>query len=71
MEIWGKRRQAEGIYTFLSNFKYLTFSLKNEKFPIHPKTVKNKLLVDADIKRLGEEEVKNLVDVFHGWSKHT
>ena len=25
-------------YTFGSNFKYLIFSLANEKFPIHPKT---------------------------------
>ena len=32
---------------------------------------KNLLLMDTDIKRPGEEEVTNLEDVFHGWSKHT
>ena len=32
-------------------------------------SAKNQLIMDADIKRAGEEEVKNLVDVFHGWSK--
>ena len=25
--------------------------------------------MDADIKRPGEEEAKNLVDIFHGWPK--
>ena len=32
---------------------------------------KNLLLMDTDIERPGEEEITNLVDVFHGWSKHT
>ena len=30
---------------------------------------KNLLLMGIDIKRPEEEEVTNLVDVFHGWSK--
>ena len=30
---------------------------------------KNLLLMDTDIKRPGEEEVTNLVDVFHGWNE--
>ena len=30
-------------------------------------SAKNLLLMDIDIKRPGEEEVTNLVDVFHGW----
>ena len=44
MEIWGKRRQAEADLhiAFGSNFKYFILSLTNEKFPIHPKTVKVK-----------------------------
>ena len=29
------------------------------------------LLMDTDIKRPGEEEVTNLVHVFHEWSKYT
>ena len=36
------RLKQKRTYTFVSNFKYLIFSLKNEKFPIHPKTVKVK-----------------------------
>ena len=30
-----------------------------------------RFLIDTDIKRPGEEEVTNLVDVFHRWSKYT
>ena len=42
METWVKRHQEKRTYTFGSNFKYLILSLTNEKFPIHPKTVKVK-----------------------------
>ena len=42
MEIWGNDVKQNRTYTFGSNFKYLIFSLTNEKFHIHPKTVKVK-----------------------------
>ena len=44
-DIWrygGNDIKQKRTYTFGSNFKYLTFSLTNEKFSIHPKTVKVK-----------------------------
>ena len=42
MEIWGNDVKQMRTYAFGSNFKYLIFSITNEKFPIHPKTVKVK-----------------------------
>ena len=42
-DIWGYGEndvKQKRTYTFGSNFKYLIFSLANEKFPIHPKTGK-------------------------------
>ena len=45
MDIWrygGNDVKQKRTYAFGSNFKYLIFSLTNEKFPIHPKTVKVK-----------------------------
>ena len=51
----------------------------NEEFTIHPKTVKVKCLrkiyylwiPTSNSNVPGEEEVTNLVDVFHGCFKHT
>ena len=42
MEIWVKRRQAEVDLHIWFKFLVFNFSLTNEKFPIHPKTVKVK-----------------------------
>ena len=42
MKIWGNDVKQKRTYTFGSNFKYLIFSLTNEKLPIHPKTLKVK-----------------------------
>ena len=45
MDIWkygGNDVKQKRAYTFDSSFKHLIFSLTNEKFPIHPKTVKVK-----------------------------
>ena len=41
-DMGGNDVKQKRTYSFGSNFKYLTFNLTNEKFPIHLKTVKVK-----------------------------
>ena len=54
---FGSAKQIGGSVRFGSG------SAKNSRF--------GRFLIDTNIKRPGEEEVTNLVDVFHRWSKYT